>query len=501
MLAGLTSAFGWAPWHLWPLAIAGHAVLALATLHTASPWQAAGRTGVFALALHATGHGWVIGTLDELTGLSAAAATAGSVAAGLYLCLFTMLPALAWHAALRRTAVAGPPLARGLALLAWAALMTLGESLRADASGGLSSLVLGYALIDTPWAAAAPWGGAHLVSLAGWSLAAGLGLWTAWGAALPPLLVAGLLAGAPLLSPLLDLRPDGPPWTFALVQTHVHQSGKFHPGTVDRQVAGLVTAITGQRADLILTPETALPMPLHAVPAPALAALQQHADRSGAHIVLGLTTASAAAQGRNSLVHVAPGQPSWRQLHKTRLMPFGETLPRGLGWLSDDLDIALHDLEPGPSRQEPLLLEKAGAALRAGALICQEELFADAARQWLARSSPAGVLLNPTNMAWFDGTPAMPQRLQVARMRALEAGRPVLRVANAGITAHIDAHGRIVDQLPPGTTAVLTGKVQPLRGLTPFAAWGMTPLWGACAVVAGAVGLTQHRQRRRGSVA
>lgn len=500
-VAGWVGALGWPPWEWWPVAVLCHAVMAAAVFRAPSAWQAAGRAGVFTLALHATGHGWVVGTLDELTQLSTPVAIVAFLAAIAFLSLFSMLPTWLWHRAFAPHAMgrATP----GFGALAWVALMVAGESVRAEASAGLSSLVLGYALIDTPWAAWAPVAGAHAVSLAGLALAAGLALLPGWRASLAPLALALALGAA---GPTLDrdwVTPLGRAWTYALVQTHTPQTDKYLPGTRAAQLEQLERLVTAQTAELIVTPETAVPQLLHELPPATARTLQQHADRHGSHVLLGITTASPGADGRNSVVHIAPGAQPWRQLHKTRLMPFGESTPPGLHWFTQAMDVPMQDLAPGPAGQSALLLAGLQSSLRIGAVICQEELFADVARQWVrpgpGSQATAGVLINPTNMAWFDGTPAVGQRLQVARMRALEVGRPVLRVANIGITAHIDHRGAVLAQLPVQVATALQGQVQPMQGHTPFARWGATLLWLVCAglvAIAAGAGWVRARQTR-----
>lgn len=97
--------------------------------------------------------------------------------------------------------------------------------------------------------------------------------------------------------------------------------------------------------------------------------------------------------------------------------------------------------------------------------------------------------MNVTNDAWFGKTTARHQHLQISRMRALEAGRPLLRAANDGISAIIDAHGRQVNALSSFEPEVLTGDVQPRVGLTPYARIGnrFIVLWCAMLLVLGCV--------------
>ena len=90
----------------------------------------------------------------------------------------------------------------------------------------------------------------------------------------------------------------------------------------------------------------------------------------------------------------------------------------------------------------------------------------------------AEVLVNISNDAWFGDSSAPHQHLQIARMRAMETGRPLARATNSGITALIDWQGRVVAQSPQFQQAVLTGTMQPRVGSTAYVEYGDWPLWG-----------------------
>jgi apolipoprotein N-acyltransferase len=130
------------------------------------------------------------------------------------------------------------------------------------------------------------------------------------------------------------------------------------------------------------------------------------------------------------------------------------------------------------------------AGQKLGFTICYEDAFGS---QQLKVFRQATMLINVTNDAWFGDSTARHQHLQIARMRALEAGRYLVRVANDGITAAIDSRGKIVAQLPQFKEAVLRTDVQPMTGLTPYARVGNYP------VVMGALSLLAIAAwRRRG---
>jgi apolipoprotein N-acyltransferase len=105
----------------------------------------------------------------------------------------------------------------------------------------------------------------------------------------------------------------------------------------------------------------------------------------------------------------------------------------------------------------------------AGVSICYEDAFGDEVRQALPQAS---YLVNLSNDAWFGDSLAPYQHLQIARMRALETGQPLLRATNSGISALIGPRGQLQAATRDFVEVVLTGPVQPMAGTTPFVRWG-----------------------------
>jgi apolipoprotein N-acyltransferase len=104
-----------------------------------------------------------------------------------------------------------------------------------------------------------------------------------------------------------------------------------------------------------------------------------------------------------------------------------------------------------------------------GVNICYEDAYGNE----VIRALPeATLLVNASNDAWFGDSLAPHQHLEIARMRALETGRFLLRATNTGISAIIDERGRLLGRSPQFEKAILTHDVQPLRGTTPFARGG-----------------------------
>jgi len=123
------------------------------------------------------------------------------------------------------------------------------------------------------------------------------------------------------------------------------------------------------------------------------------------------------------------------------------------------------DFNRGPAQQAPL--EAAGQ--RISASVCNEDAYG-ATRLPALRT--ATMLVNVTNDAWFGRSPARYQHLQISRLRAMEAGRPMVRAANDGVSAVIGAHGEIVKSAPEYEVNVMRASVQPRIGLTPYARTG-----------------------------
>ena len=148
---------------------------------------------------------------------------------------------------------------------------------------------------------------------------------------------------------------------------------------------------------------------------------------------------------------------------KQKLVPFGEyfPVPQWVRPVFDWLNLPFTDIRT--DMESDRFLYAHGVALAIS--ICFESVFA---QSLVRRSDDAGLQVTVTNDAWFAGTLAPAQHLQIAQMRALELGRPVVRATNNGITAFIDHRGQITAQLPQFITANITAPVVATRGFTPY---------------------------------
>lgn len=158
-------------------------------------------------------------------------------------------------------------------------------------------------------------------------------------------------------------------------------------------------------------------------------------------------------------------------------MPYGEFIPPGFAWFMAYANIPASSFSRGPEQQPPLAV----AGRQVAANICYEDVFG---REIIRALPAAGILVNLSNTAWFGDSLAQPQHLQIAQLRALESGRPMLRATNTGMTAIVDADGTVRATLPPFTTGVLTGEVTAQSGLTPYARFGDWPALGLIGLMA-----------------
>jgi apolipoprotein N-acyltransferase len=373
------------------------------------------------------------------------------------------------------------------------ALWVLLEWLRGWLLSGFPWLSLGYALIDSPLAGWAPILGVYGVTWAAAAIAVSINVMVTPGLPLarryPAMALALILFLAPALLRGHDwTHPIGPRVRVAAVQGAVSQDEKWQ--AKNRELTKqryLLLTNQAWGARLIIWPETAIP-----VVAPMLQDyLQQLSAQGRAHdaeFAIGLADFNTqTGQFYNGILVLGEAGGSW--YYKRHLVPFGEYFPVPAvmrSWMRL-MSLPNQDFTPGAPRQP--VLRAAGQQL--GLTVCFEDAFGS---EQLRVLIDATLLINVTNNAWYGDSTAPHQHLEIARMRALEAGRYLLRAANDGITAAIGPHGEIVARLPQFQQAVLRADVQPMTGLTPYARFGNYPV----ILGAGALLMMAVWRRRRG---
>ena len=481
-------------------------------LNGATPGRGALLAWVYGTAWLAAGTWWLFISLHRYGGLPAGmavvAVAALAAALSLYLALAGGLYArwrrgVVWHDA---------PL--------FAALWLLAEGARQVIFTGFPWVASGYSQVDAPLAVSAPFVGVMGMGALLALLAAVLGnlgqirpgrRWVASASVSTALGVPALL-GAPDFT-----RPAGE-ISVALIQTRVQQDEKFKPERLPETLSWLAAALLQAEADLVVTPETAVPLLPEQLAqfapgywdalvthftAPGRAALVGiplgDFDVGFTNSVVGLAAPPATPAGASGAApRAAPGIASGvasdaapdaapYRYDKLHLVPFGEFVPPGFRWFTRMMNIPLGDFARGVPNPPSFAVQDQ----RVGPNICYEDLFGEElAARFIAPAQAPTLLANVSNIAWFGDSIAIPQHLQISRLRTLELQRPMVRATNTGPTAIIDHRGVVTAALPGTVRGVLQGRVGGRDGITPYAAWaarwGHAPLWlGAVAVLAG----------------
>jgi len=471
-LAGLLLPLTFAPFGWYPLAFPLLATL-IYLCDACHPAEAAWRGFWFGFAAFAAGTYWLYTSVHVFGGAPTIVTIV--LMLGLF-CLMASYTALT--AAAAAINVGMTPVLRWCLL--WPALFTVFEWLRGFLFTGFPWLTLGYGQIDGPLAAWAPIAGVHGVSFITVMLAGGL-LTLVRGEFVPRIIAVGfivVLFGATfVVQQNRWTEPFGDEVRVSLVQGSVTQDRKWLPEQL-RPTLELYSRLTfAQDADLIIWPEVAVPALAYQVQE-FLDVVSAEALARGQQIYLGiLTRGGDRQQYRNSLIGLGRHSDEY---HKRHLVPFGEYFPVpdfARRWMRS-AGLPNQDTQAGSDEQAPLRLGE----LRLAPTICYEDAYGAEQLGFLPASN---ILINVSNDAWFGNTIAAHQHLQIARMRALETGRFMLRTTNTGITAIISPRGAIVAQSPQFETHVLSGRIQPYAGSTPYVQFGNWPVLLICLVLIG----------------
>ena len=269
-----------------------------------------------------------------------------------------------------------------------------------------------------------------------------------------------------------DSSMSGSSVKIAVVQGNIDQSIKWNPAYQEKTVQIYRNLTLQARAfgpDLVVWPETAVPLFFQDGESLARSVLLTGRE-AGAHMIFG-SPAYRRERGSVSFYNRAyltsPAAEILGSYDKIHLVPFGEYVPmkRFLPFVQR-LVVSAGDFLAG-DKAAPLLFPDAPA----GVLICFESIFPDLGRAMTEKG--AKILVNLTNDAWYGMSSAPFQHFSMAVFRAVENRRPVVRAANTGISAFILPSGKIVDQSPLFTEALLTGELPlPDSGLTLYTRYG-----------------------------
>ena len=351
---------------------------------------------------------------------------------------------------------------------------------------GFPWAMVGHIWIGTPVDQLAALGGPTGLSLLTLLAASLPVLWRWRGAGASIVLLAGATAfglwrlGQPLPEPL--------PGTLRLVQPNAEQSAKWEAARAQEFLERLLTlTVRGGPADLTIWPETAVPYMFEY--APDVAGMIAAAS-GGRPVAVGIQREENERFFNSLRVLEGEGMEAARY-DKAHLVPFGEYIPFGdlaYDWfgLRAFAAQAGNTYSAGPGARV-LDLGPFGKVLP---LICYEAIFP---RDVNAAPERADWMLQITNDAWFGIRTGPFQHFAQARLRAIEQGLPLIRVANTGITAVVDAHGRVVEELPFGTMAAMDTHVPGALPPTPYSLWGDGPV---ALLLAGLAAMAAVRRRQ-----
>ena len=469
IMLGLMLVLAFAPFEIFPLAIIAPAGLLALILH-ATPKRAAWLGFLFGIGLFGAGVYWIyisIHTYGDVPSILAYLITAALI------CILALFPASVCYLVTRYF----PGQSTTKLVCAFPAVWLAIEWVRSWIACGFPWLFLGYSQTNSPLRGFAP-------------------ILSVYGISLVVLITSGLLVSAVLkyragelrslyynllsiaaiwiTGALLSLIPwtesSHAPLTVSLVQGNIPQSLKWSPEHVNLSFDRYreMTEPLWGKSELIVWPEAAIPMTLDNA-SNFIDDMDDLARKNGSHLILGIPIDNPRGEGYfNALISLGKDRTFY---FKRLLVPYGEYVPfqqlssRVLSFM----DVPMANMVPGSYSQKPMNV----GGIKINTSICFEIAFPDLIR---TSDSNVGMLLTVTNDAWFGKSTAQAQHLQMAKMRALELGRPVLFASNDGITAIIGPHGQVEASAPQHVPYVLTGKVQPMTGLTPWMMNGFDPI-------------------------
>lgn len=338
---------------------------------------------------------------------------------------------------------------------------------------GFPWLSLGYSQIDSPLVGIAPLLGVYGISFAVLFSAAALLVAAQMAGRLRWLLAVATLSpwvGAYIVQDVEWTDESGPAVRTTIVQGGVSQDLKWQRDQFRPTLALYRKSLAANPdSQLIVWPEVAIPSVLDQVEN-YVELLQSEIGRGERSLIFGILERDLATQDIYNSVVLLDG--SGRQIYRKRhLVPFGEFFPVPdfiREWMRL-MSLPNSDISPGD--EEQALLHTPGGHKLAVA-ICYEDAYA---AEQLYALPEASILINVSNDAWFGDSIAPHQHLEIARMRAVEAGRPVVRATNTGISTFISPDGTLGGTVAQFTSDTLTREVIPRHGLTPYARFGNWP--------------------------
>ena len=468
LLCGAALTLAFAPFSIWIIAIVSIGIFNLLLMDT-DRVRSFSLAFSFGIGLFATGTSWVYVSIHDY-GNAAMPLAAGLTALFVIGIAFIFALPFIFYGLLDNQNTS-------IRLFAFPAIWILGEWFRSWFLTGFPWLLLGYSSLDTWLEGWAPIAGVY--SLSGGMALSGVVLSICLTQRLSNATIGGLVMIAILWGGGLYLR--GQQWTHttgetlsvALVQPNNPLLLKWNPNTLPNILNNFSSINESlKEKDLIIWPEAAIPRLKHTVQ-PLLDQQDKFARDSNTALILGIPIAKQESDYYNGVIGLGSASGEYR---KQRLVPFGEYVPleHWLRGLIDFFDLPMSNFKTGPRGQETIHIAN---RIKIASAICYEIAYPDLVAE---NAKNTHVLLTLSNDTWFGRSIGPHQHLQMARMRALENAKPLIRATNDGITALIDSKGKIGLSIPQFKSDILKGWVTPRGGETFYTKQGSVPVIILC---------------------
>ncbi len=444
------------------------AVFLYQMLHTRSAREAFYKGWLFGIGLFLVGVSWVYVAIHDF------GAAHWSLAA-FFTALFVLILSVfygffGWTLYKLRTKMTQQAgIQAGLMLFYLPVFWVLFEWLRSWVLTGFPWLLAGYPMIATPLAAYAPVTGIYGLSLLVVLLSALLVVRIKALLSLSAIVL--IFGGAVLLDKIHWTDVAGEPLSVALIQGNVNQSVKWDRWQLEKtkQLYVSLSQQQWQDNDLIVWPENAIPVFYHTLEKGFYHQLDLQARKTRTELITGLPVFDDDTQQYYNAMTNLGGEQSY--YYKAHLVPFGEYVPLAalIRGIVKFFNMPMSGFSAGSLQQAPVKIK----GYKAVVTICYEDVFP---QDIITQIPQSQFMINLSNNGWYGDSFAPHQHLEMARMRALETGRDLIRSTTSGITALIDYQGRVLAQGPQFTSAVVNGRIQPRTGTTPYVYWGNYPL-------------------------
>lgn len=468
---GASTTLAFAPYQIWPIAILSPLLFILLIRQVTS--KAAAFIGfMYGFGLFSCGISWVHISIDTFGGMPKAASLFLMMLLVSYLAIY---PAL--FAGLLNKLSAKDSKTRYL--IAAPALWLLTDLVRGWAFTGFPWLLLGYSQLNSPLSGLAPIGGVQMVTLAILLCATSIAFTIVRRQPRYVLLPLTILMVSFGFKQVEWVTPDETTRTsFALIQGNIAQEKKWLPSERwPTLMKFLDLSRANWNADIVIWPEAAVPALERELPS-FLLNVDKAARMNESALITGVVTQNPTGSYHNSVIALGDTpsgeynyqtQPRYNKYH---LLPFGEFVPFAdlLRPIAPFFNLPMSSFSRGEFVQNNIIAKGRHFVTA----LCYEIIFGEQVRQNITKQT--NFILTLSNDAWFGDSIGPHQHMEIARMRALETGKPVIRATNNGVTAITDYKGKMIAQIPQFETAVLRAEVTSSKGNTPFLTLGSWPI-------------------------